>query len=56
VATFFIRLASRVVVPALTALADTPRPSRTAPPPQVAARRAYDSEVRKLAALLARAA
>jgi hypothetical protein len=48
IATFFTRLAARVVVPVLTQLADTPRPSRRAARPLVAAWRAYDRELRNI--------
>ena len=48
IATFFTRLAARVVVPVLTQLDDVPRPRRRAPLPLVAAWRAYDAELRKL--------
>jgi hypothetical protein len=48
IATFFTRLAARVVVPVLTHLDDTPRPSRPAPQPLVSAWHAYDRELRKL--------
>jgi DNA-binding MarR family transcriptional regulator len=48
VATFFTRLAARVIVPVLTDLGDTPRPSRRMPRPLVAAWRAYDRELRKV--------
>lgn len=49
IATFFTRLAARVVVPALTGLDSVPPPAPRAPSPLVAAWRAYDTEVRKLA-------
>ena len=48
IATFFTRLAARVVVPILTELDAAPRPPRHAPIPVVAAWRAYDAELRKL--------
>ncbi|MCA1705977.1 MAG: hypothetical protein LC808_23030 [Actinobacteria bacterium] len=48
IATFFTRLAARVVVPILTELDAAPRPPRHAPLPVVAAWRAYDAELRKL--------
>jgi hypothetical protein len=48
IATFFTRLAARVVVPVLTDLDHAPRPSRRAPRPVVAAWRAYDRELRKV--------
>lgn len=46
VATFFTRLAARVIVPTLTGL-DTTRPSRRAPTPLLTAWRAYDTELAK---------
>lgn len=49
IATFFTRLASRVVVPVLTELDLAPRPHKHAPSPLVAAWRAYDTELRKVA-------
>ena len=48
IATFFTRLAARVVVPILTHLDAAPRPPRRAPLPVIAAWRAYDAELRKL--------
>jgi hypothetical protein len=48
IATFFTRLAARVVIPILTELDAAPRPPRRAPLPVVAAWRAYDAELRKL--------
>jgi len=50
VATFFTRLAARVVVPALTALDQSARPPRNAPSSLRAAWRTYDGEVRRLIA------
>jgi hypothetical protein len=47
IATFFTRLAARVVVPILTGL-DTTRPPRGQPPTLVSAWRAYDTELRKV--------
>lgn len=46
VATFFTRLAARVLVPTLTGF-DTTRPPRRAPTPLVAAWRVYDTELAK---------
>jgi hypothetical protein len=48
IATFFTRLTSRVVVPALTELDATSRPPRRAPTPLAAAWRAYDNQIRTL--------
>jgi hypothetical protein len=48
VATFFTRLAKRVVVPALAALRPARRASRGIPPPLVVAWRDYDSEIQRL--------
>jgi hypothetical protein len=56
VATFFTRLAARVVVPVLTQLDASTPPRRGAPSPVVAAWRAYDAEVRKMAKALVTAA
>lgn len=56
IATFFTRLAARVVVPTLTELDARPRPPRHAPSPLVAAWRAYDTELRKTIKELAAAA
>jgi hypothetical protein len=47
IATFFTRLAARVVVPVLTELDAQPRPSRRSASALVAAWRAYDRELRK---------
>ncbi len=55
IATFFTRLASRVVVPVLTELDAIGRPPRTAPSPLVAAWRAYDAELTKMIRALAKA-
>jgi hypothetical protein len=48
IATFFTRLTSRVVVPALSQLDASSRPPRHAPTPLAAAWRAYDSQLRAL--------
>lgn len=48
VATFFTRLAKRVVIPALAALRDTSRPTRRTPPPLASAWRNYDREIQRL--------
>jgi hypothetical protein len=48
IATFFTRLTSRVVVPALSELDASSRPPRHAPTPLAAAWRAYDSQLRAL--------
>jgi hypothetical protein len=48
IATFFTRLTSRVVVPALSQLDQASRPSRRAPQALAAAWRAYDNEIRAL--------
>jgi predicted MarR family transcription regulator len=48
IATFFTKLATRVVVPALTELEAPARPPRQAPTALRTAWRAYDAEVRKL--------
>jgi len=48
IATFFTRLAARVVVPGLTALDKAARPPRTAPSSLLAAWRTYDAEIRRL--------
>ncbi|MGH8996908.1 MAG: hypothetical protein ACRDYB_12910 [Acidimicrobiales bacterium] len=48
IATFFTRLVTRVVVPALTELDALSRPPRRAPAPIATAWRAYDKEVRSL--------
>ena len=56
IATFFTRLAARVVVPVLTDLDAASRPSRNAPVPLVIAWRAYDVELRKLTKHFAAAA
>ena len=48
IATFFTRLAARVVVPVLTELDAGLRPPPAAPSPLVAAWRAYDAELHKL--------
>ena len=45
VSAFFTQLATRVVVPALTDLADLARPSPPAPRPLVAAWRTYEREL-----------
>lgn len=55
-ATFFTRLAARVVVPVLSELDVAPRPPRGAPSPLVSAWRAYDAELRKLLGAFAKAA
>jgi hypothetical protein len=55
-ATFFTRLAARVVVPVLTDLEAATRPPRRTPSPVVAAWRAYDNELRKLIRRFAKAA
>ena len=56
IATFFTRLAARVVVPVLTDLDAASRPSRHAPAPLVTTWRAYDVELRKLTKHFAAAA
>jgi hypothetical protein len=56
IATFFTRLAARVVVPVLTGLDAIARPTRTTPPALVTAWRAYDAELRKIAREFAAAA
>jgi hypothetical protein len=56
IATFFTRLAARVVMPVLTDLEAATRPPRRAPSPVVAAWRAYDAELRKLIRRFAKAA
>jgi hypothetical protein len=56
IATFFTRLAARVVVPGLTALNKHIPPHRKAPHPLRAAWRAYDAELRRLIAKAALAA
>jgi hypothetical protein len=48
IATFFTRLAARVVIPALTQLDEPLRPPRAAPSSLVSAWRAYDTELRTL--------
>jgi hypothetical protein len=50
IASFFTKLAARVVVPALTALEAAPRPRAPAPRPLVNAWRAYEREVEALIA------
>jgi hypothetical protein len=47
-ASFFIRLTARVVIPALTALVEKVRPPRKAPASLRAAWRTYDAELRKV--------
>lgn len=49
IATFFTRLAARVMVPVLSTLDSLPRPARGAPTPLLTAWRAYDAELRKCA-------
>jgi hypothetical protein len=56
IATFFTRLAARVVVPILTQLEAPTKPPRRAPSPLLAAWRVYDAEVRKITKELATAA
>jgi hypothetical protein len=56
IATFFTRLAARVVVPMLSDLDNMPRPPQAAPHPLITAWRAYDSELRKLTKHFAAAA
>ena len=56
VASFFTRLAARVVVPVLTELAAIDRPPPTAPSPLVSAWRSFDAELAKMARALAKAA
>ena len=48
IATFFTRLAARVLIPVLTELETILRPSRRAPSSLVAAWRSYDRELRKV--------
>ncbi|MGH2733965.1 MAG: hypothetical protein ACRDKZ_00170 [Actinomycetota bacterium] len=50
IATLFIRLTARVIVPGLTALEKVTRPPRQTPAPLRAAWRAYDAEVKRLIA------
>lgn len=50
IATFFTRLAARVIVPGLTALVKQIPPHRKSPSPLRAAWRAYDAELRRLIA------
>lgn len=49
-ATLFTRVATRVLIPAITALAKVTRPPRSAPAPLRAAWRGYDDEIRRLMA------
>jgi hypothetical protein len=48
IATFFTRLTARVIVPVLTELDTTSRPTRATPRPLAVAWRNYDNELRKL--------
>jgi hypothetical protein len=56
IATFFTRLAARVMAPCLAGLDAATRPPRSAPAPLVTAWRAYDNELRTLVRELAKVA